>query len=134
VKDQEVEITKAWTMSTSANTPFTFAHMSATTSKDEVGFIGSILQPGSSLNPVFLNVLDGAFAALLLVFIMLAFLTSGNLHVFALMFIELALWASVKWYVFIISCTIQRAHISSRFIQELRRSQEEEGNTAKKDQ
>jgi len=66
-------------------------------STDQLDFIGTILQPGSSLNPVFLRILDGAFVALLLVFVMLAFVTSGNLHIFALMFIELGLWASVKW-------------------------------------
>lgn len=64
---------------------------------EQTSFLGSILQPGSSLHPVFLYILDGAFTALLLVFIVLAFVTSGNPHIFALMFIELALWASVKW-------------------------------------
>jgi hypothetical protein len=60
-------------------------------------FLDNILTPGSSLHPTFLLVLDGAFAALLLVLIILAFLTSGNIHIFALMGIELALWGSVKW-------------------------------------
>jgi len=58
-----------------------------------------ILAPGSSLHPKFLAVLDGAFASLFVILILLAFLTSGNLHIFALIFIELCLWASVKWYV-----------------------------------
>jgi len=30
----------------------------------------------------------------------LAFMTAGNIHIFALMGIELALWASVKWFVY----------------------------------
>ncbi|KXN87861.1 V-type ATPase assembly factor PKR1 [Leucoagaricus sp. SymC.cos] len=84
---------------------------------EQLGFIGLILQPGSSLNSTFLYFLDGAFVALFLVFIMLAFVTSGNPHIFALMFIELALWASVKW-----------------FVHELKRSREEPSTPEKKDQ
>ena len=60
-------------------------------------FFSTILKPGSSLNPTFLLIVDGAFTFLLVVFITLAFLTAGNIHIFALMGIELALWASVKW-------------------------------------
>ncbi|KAF5387773.1 hypothetical protein D9615_000212 [Tricholomella constricta] len=66
---------------------------------DTLSFFANILKPGSSLSPTFLVILDGAFVSLFLVFVVLAFLTSGNLHIFALMAIELALWASVKWFV-----------------------------------
>jgi uncharacterized membrane protein len=65
----------------------------------EESFVANILKPGSSLNPTFLAVLDGALACLFLVLLALAWLTSGNLHVFVLLGIELSLWASVKWYV-----------------------------------
>lgn len=71
-----------------------------TTSADSASddsFIANILQPGSSLNPTFLLIVDGAFAFLLFVFIMLAFLTAGNIHILVMMGIELALWGSVKW-------------------------------------
>jgi uncharacterized membrane protein len=60
-------------------------------------FFADILKPGSSLNPTFLLIVDSAFTFLLVVFIGLAFMTAGNMHIFALMGIELALWASVKW-------------------------------------
>lgn len=70
---------------------------SSTELTSQTGFIGTLLEPGSSLNPVLLNILDAAFVALLLVFVMLAFVTGGNPHIFVLTFIELALWASVKW-------------------------------------
>lgn len=62
-------------------------------------FFGSILEPGSSLDPTFLLVVDGAFASLFVVLVTLAVLTQGNVHLIFLTFIELALWASVKWYV-----------------------------------
>ncbi|EAU84594.1 hypothetical protein CC1G_00113 [Coprinopsis cinerea okayama7 len=62
-------------------------------------FFNNILKPGSSLQPTFLAIVDGAFAVLLVILLSLAFLTSGNPHIFALIFIELALWASVKWFV-----------------------------------
>lgn len=65
-------------------------------SKD-VPFVSTILQPGSSLHPTFLLFVDGAFTVLLVVFLILIFLTSGNPHIFALIAIELCLWASVKW-------------------------------------
>jgi hypothetical protein len=61
-------------------------------------FLSEILKPGSSLQPRFLLALDLAFVALLFILVALAFLTAGNLHIFALIAIELALWASVKWY------------------------------------
>jgi len=64
---------------------------------DDESFFSTILKPGSSLNPTFLLIVDGAFTFLLVVFIALAFMTAGNIHIFALMGIELALWASVKW-------------------------------------
>ncbi|OSX60500.1 hypothetical protein POSPLADRAFT_1047931 [Postia placenta MAD-698-R-SB12] len=62
-------------------------------------FFSNILTPGSSLHPTFLFLVDGAFGALLLVLLSLAIMTRGNLHFFALMAIEVALWASVKWFV-----------------------------------
>ncbi|KAF7981584.1 hypothetical protein HWV62_7802 [Athelia sp. TMB] len=62
-------------------------------------FLDNILTPGSSLDPRFLLIVDGAFTFLLVVFITLAFLTGGNIHVFGLMGIEFCLWASVKWFV-----------------------------------
>lgn len=62
-------------------------------------FFSDILTPGSSLNPTFLAILDGAFVILFLVLTTLAYLTAGNPHMFALMGIELGLWASVKWCV-----------------------------------
>ncbi|TFK43140.1 hypothetical protein BDQ12DRAFT_674468 [Crucibulum laeve] len=67
-------------------------------SKDE-SFFATILEPGSSRNPVFLAILDGAFIFLLLVLLSLAYLTSGNPHIFALIGIELCLWGSVKWFI-----------------------------------
>ncbi|KAJ7507544.1 hypothetical protein B0H11DRAFT_1967607 [Mycena galericulata] len=66
---------------------------------DSASFFSDILKPGSSLHPQFLFVLDLAFASLLCILVALAFLTSGNLHFFALIAIELGLWASVKWFV-----------------------------------
>jgi len=60
---------------------------------------GSILEPGSSLNPIFLLVVDGTLASLFAILVTLAVLTQGNIHLIFLIFIELALWASVKWYV-----------------------------------
>ncbi|KAF8192435.1 hypothetical protein BJ912DRAFT_261025 [Pholiota molesta] len=62
-------------------------------------FFSQILKPGSSLHPTFLLIVDCAFLLLLLVFIALIFVTGGNLHVFALIAIELGLWGSVKWFV-----------------------------------
>ncbi|KAH6915159.1 hypothetical protein BKA70DRAFT_1420102 [Coprinopsis sp. MPI-PUGE-AT-0042] len=61
-------------------------------------FFDNILKPGSSLNPTFLAILDGAFAFLFFILGFLAFFT-WNIHVFFLIGIELALWASVKWFV-----------------------------------
>ncbi|TFK76106.1 hypothetical protein BDN72DRAFT_831546 [Pluteus cervinus] len=66
---------------------------------DTGSFFSEILTPGSSLNPKFLAFLDGAFVFLLLVLLGLAYATRGNLHIFGLVGIELALWASVKWFV-----------------------------------
>ena len=62
-------------------------------------FFGTILEPGSSFNPTFLLVVDGVFAFLLAVLVAFAILTRGNIHLIFLTIIELALWASVKWYV-----------------------------------
>ncbi|KAF7355131.1 hypothetical protein MSAN_01428700 [Mycena sanguinolenta] len=66
---------------------------------DSGDFFSNILKPGSSLHPKFLLALDITFTALFLILVALAFLTAGNIHLFALIAIELALWASVKWVV-----------------------------------
>ena len=63
------------------------------------GFFSFVLKPGSSLHPSFLLAVDCAFALLFLVFAWLAYLTNGNVHFFFLMAIEVALWASIKWYI-----------------------------------
>jgi hypothetical protein len=73
----------------------TFFTMS--TSATESVSLSNILEPGFSLNPTFLLVVDCVLAALLVVLLSLAYLTSGNLHIIAMTGIELALWASVKW-------------------------------------
>ena len=80
---------------------FTMTYITEITegSPPDDSFIANILKPGSSLHPTFLLIVDGAFSFLLFVFIILAFLTAGNIHIFALIGIEMALWASVKWYV-----------------------------------
>ena len=70
--------------------------MTTTVNHDE-SFLAQILEPGSSLHPTFLLILDGAFALLLCVFLGLLFLTGGNIHILALIGIEGGLWASVKW-------------------------------------
>ncbi|KAF9057402.1 ER protein Pkr1-domain-containing protein [Panaeolus papilionaceus] len=62
-------------------------------------FFSNILTPGSSLHPTFILILDASFAALFAVLVGLLFLTSGNIHFFALIMIELCLWGSVKWFV-----------------------------------
>ncbi|KAJ7086694.1 hypothetical protein C8R44DRAFT_650501 [Mycena epipterygia] len=72
--------------------------MSSNGGDEDGSFFSDILKPGSSLNPRFLFVLDLAFASLLFILLALIVLTSGNPHIFALIAIELALWASVKWY------------------------------------
>lgn len=73
--------------------------MASSNEESEESFFSNLLKPGSSLNPTFLAILDGAFACLFCVLLGLAYLTSGNPHMFALMGIELGLWASVKWYI-----------------------------------
>ena len=62
-------------------------------------FFGTVLEPGSSLSPAFLLVVDGTFTTLFVVLVSFAVLTRGNIHLIFLTLIELALWASVKWYV-----------------------------------
>jgi hypothetical protein len=62
-------------------------------------FFANVLAPGSSLNPTFLVIVHTAFFALFGVLTALAYLTSGNKHVLALIMIELALWATVYWSV-----------------------------------
>ncbi|KAG0705468.1 hypothetical protein DFH29DRAFT_996792 [Suillus ampliporus] len=68
-------------------------------SEEESPFLSFILKPGSSLHPTFLFAVDAAFALLFFVFLWSAYLTKGNPHFFVLMAIQLALWASVKWFV-----------------------------------
>jgi hypothetical protein len=67
----------------------------ATSSEND--FFSNILAPGSSLNPTFLLVVDGVLALLALILLSFVIVTGGNLHLVALLFIELALWASIKW-------------------------------------
>lgn len=63
------------------------------------GFFSNILTPGSSLNPVFLYIVDGVLAILMVIFLALLVLTRGSIHFVFLMVITGCLWASVKWYV-----------------------------------
>jgi hypothetical protein len=63
----------------------------------EMTFFANILAPGSSLNPTFLLVVDGVLALLASTLLSLIVVTGGNVHLIALLFIELALWASIKW-------------------------------------
>jgi len=60
---------------------------------------GTVLEPGSSFSPAFLLVVDGTFITLFVVLVTFAVLTRGNIHLIFLTLIELALWASVKWFV-----------------------------------
>ena len=80
----------------------------ATTSGDDI--FSTLLKPGSSLNPTFLLVLDGAFATLLVIFLSLLYLTNGSLHIAALVGIEFCLWGSVKWYVLVTLNILCRAN------------------------
>lgn len=63
----------------------------------ENDLFSNILAPGSSLNPTFLLVVDGVLALLTLTLLSLIIATRGNVHLIALLFIELALWVSIKW-------------------------------------
>ncbi|VDC06137.1 unnamed protein product [Peniophora sp. CBMAI 1063] len=67
---------------------------------EEQSFFENILTPGSSLHPTFLFIVDFALAFLAMVFISLAVLTSGNVHFYILLGITLALWGSIKWFVY----------------------------------
>lgn len=98
-------------------------------------FVSSfLLKPGSSLNPTFLLVLDGAFAALLCIFIALLFLLSGSLHIIALISIELCLWASVKWCAEKQSIGAQLTDAGGcRFVNELKSPQSQIGGQARKE-
>lgn len=73
------------------------------------GFLDNILTPGSSLNPTFLFIVDGALGLLLVVLLSLFILTRGNLHLLFLMVIECCLWASIKWCVEIVSALRESA-------------------------
>lgn len=87
-------------------------------------FFSTILTPGSSLNPTFLLIVDLVLALLLGTFLVLAILTHGNIHVLALMGIELGLWASIKWsstlYSNVQTFKLIMAH---RFVYELQKSE-----------
>lgn len=61
------------------------------------GLVDHILTPGSTLDPRFLLILDVAFTVLSVLLVALYVVTSFNIHFLALIVIELALWASVKW-------------------------------------
>ncbi|KAI0662973.1 hypothetical protein C8Q70DRAFT_1050678 [Cubamyces menziesii] len=88
-------------MASDANAPSSPTGLSTTTPElpSDGGFFSNILTPGSSLNPTFLRILDGAFALLFAVLFSLFVLTRGNVHLLFLMVIECCLWASVKWFV-----------------------------------
>jgi len=60
-------------------------------------FLTQILDPGSSLHPTFLLILDGVLGALFLLLLLLL-IVSENVHFLALLGIELGLWASIKWF------------------------------------
>jgi len=68
-------------------------------SSDNDDFLFNVLAPGSSLNPTFLVVVDGVLALLALTLVSLVIATGGNVHLIALLVIELALWVSIKWFV-----------------------------------
>lgn len=74
--------------------------------------ISHILTPGSTLNAPFLLVLDGAFAILLVVFLSLLAAT-WSLHFVALTFIELGLWASVKWCAIFLSFDVEYSDVKT---------------------
>ncbi|KAL1946623.1 hypothetical protein VTO73DRAFT_14727 [Trametes versicolor] len=82
----------------SDNNPST-APAAAPEGNERDGFLDNILTPGSSLNPTFLFIVDGALGLLLVVLLSLFILTRGNLHLLFLMVIECCLWASIKWFV-----------------------------------
>ena len=63
------------------------------------GFFANILTPGSSLNPIFLYIVDAVLASLMLIFLALLILSGGSVHFIFLMVITGGLWASVKWFV-----------------------------------
>ncbi|EIW82230.1 hypothetical protein CONPUDRAFT_153112 [Coniophora puteana RWD-64-598 SS2] len=62
-------------------------------------FFSNILAPGSSLHPTFLAIVDGSLALLLVTFIAALYFTNGSIHFIVLIVIELALWATIKWFV-----------------------------------
>lgn len=73
--------------------------MSESSAAADSDFLSNILAPGSSLNPTFLLVVDVVLALLSLTLGSLAIATGGNVHLIALLFIALALWVSIKWFV-----------------------------------
>jgi uncharacterized membrane protein len=64
---------------------------------NDAPLLSVILQPGSSLHPTFLLILDVVLGSLALLLLFLLYLTSGNLHIIGLLGIELSLWATLKW-------------------------------------
>jgi len=108
----------------------------ASSEQNEESFFAAVLEPGSSLNPTFLAILDVAFACLFVVLLVLALLTSGNLHVFVLLGIELGLWASVKWCALIHHVNVKTlivGTIYNRFVNELKNTPVVEGQEGKDD-
>ncbi|KZT74543.1 hypothetical protein DAEQUDRAFT_761384 [Daedalea quercina L-15889] len=83
----------------STENPLESAIHSSSVSLSEQSLFSTLLTPGSSLHPTLLLLLDVAFFALFLVFLSLAIVTRGNVHLLVLMLIEVALWVSVKWFV-----------------------------------
>lgn len=98
-------------------------------------FLSGLLEPGSSLNPTFLLIVDLVLALLLGTFLTLAIITRGNIHVLVLMAIELGLWASIKWFV---SDSLIRENCCSdcylhRFVYELQKLPPETSNEPEED-
>lgn len=83
--------------------------------KDTSGndFLSTVLEPGSSLNPTFLLIVDGVLALLALTLVSLIVVTGGSVHPIALLLIELALWVSIKWFIYELQKT-ELAHTSSQ--------------------
>lgn len=70
--------------------------MEQTESKND-DLLAQVLTPGSSRYPLWIALLNVAFAALFCVFLGLLWVTGGNFHIFVLIGIEGCLWGSVQW-------------------------------------
>jgi len=86
-------------------------------------FFSNILAPGSSLNPTFLLVVDVVLALLSLTLGSLVIVTGGNVHLIALFFITLALWASIKWFVNELQRTLPPSNTSQSTVAETKKSE-----------